>query len=157
MKNISFSLAKEINEDKHSSIGLKKGQSYFIPNLFEYYYSNDKEIFRYFVDFYIKNTPKVIVTFHDYKKVSAVFGVNAKIINVAYDSCYKKMKDIYEEISKLDGKIDYCLLDCSALGLALSGKIWDNLNMSVIDLGKTLILNKESGAKNNETHREKKA
>jgi hypothetical protein len=29
--------------------------------------------------------------------------------------------------------------------------------MSVIDLGKTLILNKESGAKNNETHREKKA
>jgi hypothetical protein len=35
------------------------------------------------------------------------------------------------------------LLDCSSLGLALSAKIWENLDMSIIDLGKALNFTKE--------------
>ena len=45
-------------------------------------------------------------------------------------------------MAEFEGGVDYCLMDCSSLGLALSGKIWEKLNMSIIDLGKTVNFNK---------------
>ena len=60
------------------------------------------------------------------------------VINISYGNMYKRHEDIFNDIAKLNNKVQYCLLDCSSLGLALSHKIWNELNMSIIDLGKTL-------------------
>jgi hypothetical protein len=42
----------------------------------------------------------------------------------------------------MENEVDYCLLDCGVFGLALMNKMWDNLNISIIDTGKTLSLSK---------------
>jgi len=47
-------------------------------------------------------------------------------------------------LSELEKEIDYCLLDCGIFGLALMSKIWSNLNISIIDLGKTISMSKSA-------------
>jgi hypothetical protein len=57
---------------------------------------------------------------------------------------YNKYEEIFDQLKNLNGKVQYCLLDCSSLGLALSHKIWNELDMSIIDLGKTLNFTKDN-------------
>lgn len=150
MKSVSSDLANEIMDDKHNSIGIKKNHRYYTPNLFEYYYERDKSIFNSIIQFFIQNTPSLIVTLHDYKRINNILGVRSNVISINYHSLYKKFDEIYEQIAAMNGKVQYCLLDCSSLGLALSPKIWENLDMSIIDFGKALNFTKEynTAAKN---------
>ena len=144
MKNVSYDLMKEIADGKHSAIGLSKDTYYHSPNVFEYYFENNKDVFDSVVSFYIRNTPSVVVSLHDQKRISNVLGLKDNIINISYGNMYKKHEEVFAEIAKLNNKVQYCLLDCSSLGLALSYKIWNELNMSIIDLGKTLNFIKEN-------------
>jgi len=143
MKSVSSDLASEILEEKHSSIGIKKNHRYYSPNVFEYYYERDKSVFNSIIEFFIQNTPNLIVTLHDYKRINNLLGVRSNVISVSYHSLYKKFDEIYEKIHSMNGKVQYCLLDCSSLGLALSPKIWENLDMSIIDFGKALNFTKD--------------
>jgi len=138
MKNVSYDLMKEISEGKHAAIGLNKETYYHSPNVFEYYFENNKDVFDSIVSFYIRNTPSVVVSLHDQKRVSNVLGLKDNVINISYGNMYKRHEEIFNDIAKLNNKVQYCLLDCSSLWLALSHKIWNELNMSIIDLGKTL-------------------
>lgn len=150
MKSVSFDLAKEIADDRHASIGIKKNHKYYSPNVFEYYYEKDKSIFNSIVSFFIQNTPSLMVTLHDYKRVNNILGIRSNVISVNYHSLYKKFDEVYDQIAKLNGKVEYCIMDCSSLGLALVPRIWKNLDMSIIDLGKALNFTKEynTSAKN---------
>lgn len=143
IKNVSSDLSWEIQQDKHNSIGIKKNHRYYSPNLFEFYHETNKEVFNSIINFFIQNTPNMIVTLHDYKRISNILGVRSNVLTVNYHSMYKKFDEIYDQIAKMNGKVEYCLLDCSSLGLALSPKIWENLDMSIIDFGKALNFTKE--------------
>jgi len=143
MKSVSYDFGLEIQDDKHSSIGLKKSNKYYSPNLFEYYLQNNKPVFDSIVEFFIKNTSNVVVSLHDKKRVGNILGIRYNIINVSYHTLYKRFEETYNEIAKYNGKAQYCLLDCRSLGLALASRIWENLDMSIIDLGKALNFTKE--------------
>jgi hypothetical protein len=145
MKSVSGDLAREIMDNRYTSIGIKKNHRYYSPNVFEYYYEKDKTIFNSIVNFFIQNTPSLIVTLHDYKRVNSILGIRSNVISVNYHSLYKKFDEIYEQIAKMNGKVEYCLLDCSSLGLALTPRIWENLDMSIIDFGKALNFTKDYG------------
>jgi len=142
MKAISHSLVSDIEDGKHYKIGLHKNGEYYYSNIFEYYYMNNKEIYNSTVNYYIKNTPSVVITFHDKKIIQKHFGNNTHIINVAYTNYYEKIDNIYAQLAEFEGGVDYCIMDCGVLGLALMSKVWENLNMSTIDFGKTLSLSK---------------
>lgn len=144
MKNVSYDLMKEIHDGKYSTIGLNKETYYHYPNAFEYFFENNKPVFDSIISFYIKNTPSVVVSLHDQKRISNVLGLKENIINISYASMYKKYDEIFDQLTKLNNKVEYCLLDCSSLGLALSHKIWNELNMSIIDLGKALNFTKDN-------------
>lgn len=144
MKNISYDLMKEIQHGKYSTIGLTKETYYHYPNVFEYFFENDKSVFDSIISFYIKNTPSAIISLHDQRRISTVLGLKKNIIEISYESMYNKYEEIFNQLKELNNKIQYCLLDCSSLGLALSHKIWNELNMSIIDLGKTLNFTKDS-------------
>ena len=142
MKAISHTLVPEIEDGKHYKIGLNKNSEYYYSNIFEYYYMNNKDVYSTTVNYFIKNTPSVVISFHDKKLVQRHFGPSAHIINVAYTNYYEKLDNIYAQLSEFDGGVDYCIMDCGVLGLALMSKVWENLNISIIDFGKTLSLSK---------------
>jgi hypothetical protein len=143
MKSVSSDLVAEIRDDRHSAIGLKGNHKYYSPNLFEHYLQTDKYIFDSIVEFFIKNTSNLVVSLHDQKRVGNILGIRYNIINVGYHTLYKRFEETYNQIAQYNGKVEYCLLDCSSLGLALASKIWENLDMSIIDLGKALNFTKE--------------
>jgi len=138
IKNVSDTLVEEIEGDKHGSIGLTKDARLFSPNLFEYYSENNKLVYDSIFEFYIKNTPSVIVSFHDKKTIYNFMGFKMNVINVSFNNYYSRLDEVFGKIAALEGKIQYCLFDCSSLGLALSNSIWNKLDMSIIDLGKTI-------------------
>ena len=101
---------------------------------------NNKEVYDVLINYFIRNTPKVVVSFHDKKIVQRVFGFDSHVINVPFHNYYDKLDNIYAQISEFNEGVDYCLFDCGVLGLALSSKIWENLDMSIIDSGKIVSL-----------------
>lgn len=138
MKSFSAGLVDDVKNGKHSRIGINDGNRNYTSNLFEYYYLNNKDVFDTFCRFYIKDTPTLVVSFHDKKTVYKTLNTKVNVITVPYNNHYEKLDDVFAQVAEFEDGVDYCLMDCSSLGLALSGKIWEKLNMSVIDLGKTI-------------------
>lgn len=146
MKNYSAGLVDDINNNKHAKIGIENSNRSYSSNLFEHYFLNQKDIFDYFCSFYFKHTPTLVVSFHDKKTIYKTLNTKVNVITVPYNNHYDKLDDVFSQISEFEGGVDYCLMDCSSLGLALSGKIWEKLDMSVIDLGKTINFTKTYNA-----------
>jgi hypothetical protein len=146
MKNYSSGLVDDINNNKHAKIGIQDSDRSYSSNLFEHYFLNQKDIFDYFCSFYFKNTPTLVVSFHDKKTIYKTLNTKVNVITVPYSNHYDKLDDVFAQISEFEGGVDYCLMDCSSLGLALAGKIWERLDMSVIDLGKTINFTKTYNA-----------
>jgi len=142
MKAIPNSLIPYIESGKHFKIGLNKNSEYVYSNIFEYYLLNNKEVYDVLINYFIRNTPKIVVSFHDKKIVQRVFGFDCHVINIPFHNYYDKLDNIYSQISEFNDGVDYCLFDCAVLGLALASKVWENLNMSIIDTGKIVSLTK---------------
>lgn len=142
IKSIPDSLADEVKASSHSSIGLVDDGRFYTPNLFEYYYEYNREVYNDIFNFYIKNTNTAVVSFHDKKTIYKFMGFKSNVINIPFNNYYSRLQDTFEKIAALDGQVDYCIMDCSSLGLALSNSIWNKLNMSIIDLGKTISFSK---------------
>lgn len=148
LKAVSHSLQGDIDAGRHYKIGLHKNGEYYYSNIFEYFYLNDREVYDSIINFYIRYSKSAIVTVHDKKMVLKHFGPNTHIISIPYNNYYNKVDDVYAQLAELDGELDYCLLDCGIFGLGLLPKVWKNLNMSIIDFGKTLSI-----SKNNNKHK----
>ncbi len=146
MKNYSSGLVDDIHNNKHVKIGIQNSNKNYSSNLFEHYFLNQKDIFDDFCSFYFKHTPTLVVSFHDKKTIYKTLNTKVNVITVPYNNHYDKLDDVFSQISEFEGGVDYCLMDCSSLGLALSGKIWERLDMSVIDLGKTINFTKTYNA-----------
>lgn len=144
MKAVSHTMMPDIETGKHFKIGLNKNHKYYYSNIFEYFYLNNRDAYNTLIDFFIKNSKTLTISFHDKKLIQKHLGYNTHVINVPFGNHYDKLDNIYAQISEFDGGVDYCIMDCGILGLALTPKIWENLNMSIIDLGKTINLFKTS-------------
>jgi len=144
MKAISHTLISDINDGKHYKIGLHKNAEYFYSNIFEYYYLNDRDVYNILINYYIKNTPKAVVSLHDKKVIQKYLGFNSHVINIPFNNYYDKLDYVSDQLSEIQNEIDYCILDCGIFGLALMSKVWNNLDISVVDLGKTISLSKTS-------------
>jgi hypothetical protein len=153
MKAISHSLVPDIADNKHYKIGLHKNNEYLYSNVFEYYYMNERDNYNCMIDFYIRNTPSVIVTFHDKKLITKALGSSVHVISIPFNNYYSKIDDVYAQLAEFDGGSHYCLLDCGVFGLGIFPKVWKNLDMSIIDLGKTISLLKGSSVANHEKER----
>ena len=146
IKNIPESLLEEVKASSHSGIGLVDDGRFYTPNLFEYFCENNKQIYNDIFNFYIKNTKTVIVSFHDKKTIYKFMGFKIHVINVSFNNYPSRFEETFNKIAALNGEVDYCIMDCSSLGLALSNSIWNKLDMSIIDLGKTISISKMNNA-----------
>lgn len=144
MKAVSHTLKSDVEAGKHFKIGLNKHHEYYYSNVFEYFYMNNRDVYDSIMDFFVKNTKTVTVSFHDKKLVQKHLGYNTHVINVPFNNYYEKLDSVYAQLTEFEGGVDYVIFDCGVFGLALLPKIWENLNMSVIDLGKTINLYKTS-------------
>lgn len=143
-KALSTPLAQEVENNRHAKLGLTSSEEYLYSNIFEYYYQNNRDVYDTMISYFIRNTPKVVVTFHDKKVAQRYLGFDAHVITVPFGNYYSRLDNVYAQISEFEGGVNYCIMDCGLLGLALSPKIWNNLNMSIIDIGKVLSLSKSS-------------
>lgn len=138
IKALPSELSKDIEQGKLSSVGIKNNFTYCDAAMFEFFYFNKKEVVDIFINHYIKDSKNVILSFHDKKTVQKMFGQNQYLVSVPYNNFYDKVDSICSQISEFDGGVDSIILDCPLLATAIAPKIWENLNMSIIDFGKVL-------------------
>lgn len=138
LKALPTEFSKDIELGKLSNIGIKNNTTYYDASMFEYFFFNKKEVVEIFINHYLKNSKNVILSFHDKKTVQKVFGANQDLIFVPYNNYYDKIDSIYSQISEFDGGVDNLILDCPMLATAIAPKVWENLNLSIIDFGKVL-------------------
>lgn len=142
MKAISHTLVSDIDNNRHHKIGLHKDARYYYSNIFEYFYLNNRDVYNTVINYYIKNTPKAVISFHDKKNIQKYLGFNSHVISIPFSNYYDRLDYVADQLSEIEKEIDYCVLDCGIFGLALMSKIWKNLDISIIDLGKTITLSK---------------
>jgi hypothetical protein len=150
LKAVPAEIAYDIEKGKLANIGLNNNRYYYSLNTFEHFYNTRKEVVDIFVNHYIRDSKNVIVTFHDKKVIQGIFGTNQQIIAVPYNGYFDKIDSIHAQIAELDGKVDYCIMDCPLLATALAPKIWETLNMSILDLGRVVSTSRFSNTKTNE-------
>jgi hypothetical protein len=138
LKAIPIEFSKDIESGNLSSVGLKNDLTYYDAAMFEYFYFNKKEVVDIFVNHYIKDTKNVILSFHDKKVVQKMFGLNNYFVFVPYNNFYDKVDSICAQISEFNGGVDNLILDCPLLATAIAPKVWESLEMSIIDFGKVI-------------------
>lgn len=136
MRALPNDFSKDLETGKLETIGLKKELDYYDASVFDHFYFNRKDVLDVFINYYIKNTKNVILSFHDKKTVQKAFGQNHYIINVSYNDFYEKIDSIYSQVEEFEEGCDYLLMDCPLLATAIAPKVWENSTLSVIDFGK---------------------
>ena len=94
------------------------------------------ELFRMF--FTIKNTKSIVVSFQPDGLIRKYFSIDSGFIQVPYNDFYSKVDQISENILNNANGAELVLLDCPMLSAALSPKLWESSDMSILDLGRTL-------------------
>jgi hypothetical protein len=138
LKAVPVEFIKEIELGKLSEFGLEKDGKYYDAGMFEYFFANKKETVDIFINHYIRESKNVVLSFHDKKTVQKVFGQNQYVVSVPYNNYYDKLDSIIAQISEFEGGVDSCILDCPMLATAIAPKLWENLDMSILDFGKII-------------------
>lgn len=108
------------------------------PGFLEHYINSNVEIFRTFMNWYVRNTKSIVVSFQGESYINRYFSQDTKFINVPYNDFYSRVDSIVAEVKEHQKDAYLCILDCPMLGSALAPKIWDATNLSILDLGRTL-------------------
>ena len=103
---------------------------------FENMFTNNKVAFESFINFYIRYSKNIVVTFHEKKNIQNIIGINSKIIHVPYNDFYDRVDSIVDSIVDNSSESDYCIFDCPVLSSALASKVWSKTDMSILDFGK---------------------
>jgi hypothetical protein len=136
LKAVPVEFLDDIVSGKLSEFGLQKDSKYYDAGMFEYFFMNKKEVVDIFINHYIRESKNVILSFHDKKTVQKVFGQNQYVVSVPYNNYYDKLESIVSQVSEFEGGVDSCILDCPMLATAIAPKLWENLDMSILDFGK---------------------
>jgi hypothetical protein len=140
MKCVPNFLLSSSDEFDISSIDGFKNSVIYDAGMFEYYFINKRDVFDDFVNFYIRNSNNLVVSFHDKKLAQKLIGTPAHHIHVPYNDFYDRLDQVSNQIMELDGKIDYCILDCPVLSSALANRVWQNSSISILDFGKVFTI-----------------
>jgi uncharacterized ubiquitin-like protein YukD len=138
--------------DKLRNFNLK-GVEFYDPAFLELYINNNYDVFKTFTSWYFKHTKAIVVSFQNQNYIGKYFSPNSIFIEVPYNDFYSKIESIAEEINSHKGEYDLCIFDCPMLSAALAVQVWDNTDMSIIDLGRTLTVARALG-KNNDRARQ---
>jgi hypothetical protein len=120
---------------KASEIALK---DVYDPGFLEHYINSNYDVFKTFISWYVKNTKTVVVSFQQESFINKYFSTDSTYIQVPYNDFYSKVDSITEQIINSSVGSELCILDCPMLSAALAPKLWDNSQMSIFDLGRTL-------------------
>jgi hypothetical protein len=140
------------SSDKLGSLNIK-GTEFYDPAFLEVYINNNYDIFKTFVSWYFKNTKAIVVSFQNQNYIGKYFSADSVFIQVPYNDFYSRIDSITEEIKSHKNDFDLCIFDCPMLSAALAVQVWDNTDMSIIDLGRTLTVARAL-AKNNDRARQ---
>jgi hypothetical protein len=122
---------------KLEKVGVKLDHVYD-PGFLESYINTNIDIFKTFMNWYVRNTKSIIVSFQAESHISRHFSHDSKLINVPYNDFYSRIDSIVASVKEHESDAYLCVLDCPMLGAALAPRIWDATNLSVLDLGRTL-------------------
>ena len=95
----------------------------------------------------------IVVSFQNQNYIGKYFSADSVFIQVPYNDFYSRIDSITEEIKSHKNDFDLCIFDCPMLSAALAVQVWDNTDMSIIDLGRTLTVARAL-AKNNDRARQ---
>jgi len=137
----SFVYSAEKEEELDLSF-LKDDSVFFNSSTLENYYHSNEIVFNSFIEFYIKNTPFIIVSFNDKKYISKLLSFPAAYIHVPYNNYENKLDEICTSIDKVKNESTMVVLDCPILSSGLANKIWDRFDLSILDLGKIISFSK---------------
>ena len=104
----------------------------------ESYINNNEEVFNIFMRHYLKETKCLVISFQYKSLISKYFSKDSAFIHIPYNDFYDKLDGIMAQISEFTGEYDLCVLDCPMFSAAIAPRIWEETNMSVLDLGKSL-------------------
>jgi len=131
------------HRSKLNKAGLSKKTFYDSSFLENFIYEN-KEIFKIFMNYYLKNTDVLVISFQHKSNISKFFSKNSSYISVPYNDFYDKIDSVMAQISEFSNAYDLVVLDCPMFGSAIASKIWEQTNMSILDMGKTLTVARSS-------------
>lgn len=140
MKSVPSYMLETDNGLDFSSINGLSGSTIYDASTIEDYFINNKSVFDSFVEFYIKYSKTLVVSFHEKKSIQKIIGNSCEVITVPYNDFYDKLDHIFDQVSEFDGKVDYCIFDCPVLSSALASKVWEKTNMSILDFGKVFTI-----------------
>jgi len=143
MKAVPSSFVFSAEKDDELNLSIFNDESiYFNSSTLENYFHVNEIVFKSFVEFYVKNNPFITVSFNEKKHVAKVLGLPSAHIYVSYNNFYEKIDQICESIDKVKDLSDTVILDCPVLSAGLAHKIWENFNLSILDLGKVVSFSK---------------
>ena len=94
MKALSHTLVSDVEAGKHFKIGLNKNAEYYHSNIFEYFYMNNRDVYNTIIDFFIRDSKCLVVSFNDKKLVQKHMGFKTHVINVPYSNNYDKLDNV---------------------------------------------------------------
>jgi hypothetical protein len=143
MKAIPPSFTHFIEKNDNFDLSLFKDDPiYFNSSTLENYYHSSKFVFNAFVEFYIKNTPFIIISFNDKKYITKLFGFPAAYIHVPYSNYYDRLDQICNSIDEVKNQGSVVMLDCPVFSAGLAQTIWNRFDLSILDLGKIVSFSK---------------
>jgi len=143
MKAVPSSFVYSSEKDDELNLSIFNEESiYFNSSTLENYFHTNELVFKSFVEFYIENNPFITVSFNEKKHVARVLGLPSAHIHVSYNNFYDKIDEICESIDKVKDLSDTVIFDCPVLSAGLAHKIWENFNLSILDLGKVVSFSK---------------
>jgi len=125
------------HRNKLNKAGLSNKNFYDSAFLENYIYEN-KDVFKIFMNYYIKNTNVLVVSFQSISNIGKFFSKDSAFITVPYNDFYDKLDSVIAQITEFTNEYDLAVLDCPMFGSALASKIWEKTDMSILDMGKTL-------------------
>jgi len=143
MRAIPSSFVYSAEKEQELDLSFLKDDSvFFNSSTLENYYHSNEIIFNSFIEFYIKNTPFIIVSFNDKKYVSKLLSFPTAYIHVPYNNYENKLDEICTSIDAVKNESTMVVLDCPILSAGLANKIWDRFDLSILDLGKIISFSK---------------
>lgn len=124
-------------QNKLGKIGVLD-KTFYDASFLESYINDSYDVFKIFMNHYFKYNNVLVISFQYKANIAKFFSKDSAFIQVPYNDFYEKVDSVMAQISEFKDAYDICVLDCPMLSAALAPKIWEQTNMSVLDLGKSL-------------------
>lgn len=140
--NYMSATQKDFIENYRSKLGRigMLDKVFYDSSFLEEYVNNDYEIFKIFMNRYFKYNDVLVISFQHRSNIGKFFSKNSSFIHVPYNDFYTKIDSVCAQVTEFENAHDLVVLDCPMFGSALAPRLWEQTNLSILDLGKALSL-----------------